>query len=236
MAVIIESSSLGEGMHLLKVKVRSQVHPGQFYMVRSEHGFPLLSRPLSVFDRDEDSISFLFKVVGEGTRILSELRPGMEVRLFGPYGRGFSMELPEKNIALVGGGMGAAPLYYTARRLKEKYPMNEITLYLGFQKENRVMHLFENLGVKTIYSLGGYISEEVVYEDHEVFYTCGPEIMMKRVAEHGIEQGKPVYVSLEKHMACGVGACLGCTCKTQGGNKRVCKEGPVFPGEEIFYE
>lgn len=236
MAVILENRSLGEEMYLLRAQYEGKAEPGQFFMLRSAGSFPLLSRPLSIFDVQDDSITFLYKVIGEGTKEFSRLSQGMELELYGPFGKGFDLIPEGRNVALVGGGMGTAPLFYTAKRIRELSPDKEITLYLGFQKESAVVDVFKELNLPLIFNFGGYVSEEVDYEKHDVIYTCGPEVMMRRVSHNGKEFGKPVFVSLEKHMACGVGACLGCTCKTKEGNKRVCKEGPVFPGEEVFYE
>lgn len=236
MAMILENRPLGEEMYLLKVEHRVEAEPGQFFMIRSAGSFPLLSRPLSIFDKEENSITFLYRVVGAGTKEFTRLGEGMNLELYGPFGKGFDLSPEGKSIALVGGGMGTAPLYYTARRLGELYPEKEIVLYLGFQKESAVVALFKELKAEIKLNFGGYITEDVMYERHDALYTCGPEIMMRKVAEHGKAWKKPVFVSLERHMACGVGACLGCTCKTKEGNKRVCKEGPVFSSEEVFYE
>ena len=164
MAVILENRSLGEEMYLLRAQYEGKAEPGQFFMLRSAGSFPLLSRPLSIFDVQDDSITFLYKVIGEGTKEFSRLSQGMELELYGPFGKGFDLIPEGRNVALVGGGMGTAPLFYTAKRIRELSPDKEITLYLGFQKESAVVDVFKELNLPLIFNFGGYVSEEVDYE------------------------------------------------------------------------
>ncbi|QSX07757.1 dihydroorotate dehydrogenase electron transfer subunit [Alkalibacter rhizosphaerae] len=235
MALVLKNEEMGAGMFLMVTDQGGGAQPGQFYMVRSWDKYPLLSRPVSIFHQDEETTSFLYRVVGEGTELLSRCKPGDPVDLQGPYGTGFPM-VTGKRIAMVGGGIGTAPLYWTAQALKELDGDNEVTLYLGFDEENQATDLFKNLDADLHVQIGGYVTDGLESEEYDLVYTCGPEIMMKKVYEFYRETCKDVYVSMEKRMACGVGACLGCTCETKDGNKRTCKEGPVFPGRSVFYE
>lgn len=233
MAVVLENRYVGSGMFLMVADQGGQAEPGQFYMVRGWDKYPLLSRPISIFHQDQDTTSFLYRVVGEGTQLLSQRKIGDQVTLQGPYGNGFPM-VEGKKVALVGGGIGTAPLYWTAQALRERD--NQVTLYLGFDEENQAAELFEDLDVQVRVQIGGYVTEALEDESWDLVYTCGPEIMMKKVYERYRTSCPEIYVSMEKRMACGVGACLGCTCETKDGNKRTCKDGPVFLGEAVFYE
>lgn len=235
MALIRENKKVGEDLYLLTVEQGGEAVPGQFYMVRSWGKYPLLSRPVSIFHQDETTTTFFYRVVGEGTLLLSQSKKGDDLDLQGPYGKGFPM-VAGKKLALVGGGIGTAPLYWTAMALAEQDPANEVTLYLGFETPNEVLSLFQELGVEVRVQIGGRITEILADDAYDAVYTCGPEIMMKKVYERYKDVCPAIYVSMEKHMACGVGACLGCTCETKEGNKRTCKDGPVFPGGDVFYE
>ena len=186
----------------MKVKAENTAAMGQFYMLRAWGGYPLLSRPISVFDADAETVSFLYKVVGKGTETFAALKPGDEITLDGPHGNGF----PEAKgrIALVGGGVGIAPLYLTAKKLREL-------------DSDTIVDIYDPL-------------------KYDCIMACGPEIMMKVLYKKCKSLGvqAPVYVSMENRMACGIGACLVCTCKTTAGNKRACKDGPVMLGSEVF--
>nr|WP_207740762.1 dihydroorotate dehydrogenase electron transfer subunit [Alkalibacter mobilis] len=209
--------------------------PGQFYMVRGWDKYPLLSRPISIFDSDGKTTKFLYRVVGEGTDLLSKLKPGDEVQLQGPYGNGFP-EIKGNRIALVGGGIGTAPLYLAAKEIKRKNPEKELVLYLGFENSSHAQELFEDIEADARFKIGGYITDIIDFKSHDAVLTCGPEAMMKAVFHEAKDICGEIYVSMEKRMACGVGACLGCTCETKAGNRRTCKDGPVFEGSEVFFE
>ena len=210
---IIENTYIGEDMYQMKVQGEFKGRMGQFYMLRAWDNYPTLSRPISIHDIDENSITFLYKVVGEGTKIFSRLTPGDNIKLEGPYGNGY--QKVEGKVALVGGGIGVAPLYLVAKNI----PSSDS--YLGFRNEPILIDKYEEVcnNVKT----------------------AGPTPMMKalmdKVEKTNAEKGTNtrVMVSLENRMACGMGACLVCTCKTQGGNKKTCKDGPVFWGEDVIF-
>lgn len=234
MARIIENRKLSDDYYLMKVEEQNTVEMGQFYMLRSWDTFPVLSRPISICDADEDSLTFLYRVAGLGTDLFSKLKAGDSITLDGPHGSSFP-DVAGK-IALVGGGVGIAPLFLTAKRLKERHPDALVDIYLGFSKEPVLEEEFRSVADHLIVNTGGFVTDEIDTREYETIMTCGPEIMMKTLYEKCVDQQSDaaVYVSMESRMACGIGACLVCTCKTKAGNKRICREGPVLPGSEVF--
>lgn len=234
MGNILWNRQLSKDFFLMKAEEKSRAKMGQFYMVRGWDKYPLLSRPISVFDSDGKSVTFLYKTVGEGTRLLSALREGDTVELAGPYGNGFPSV--GGDTALVGGGVGVAPLYLAAKTLRAENPRRRVDLYLGFSDVPVLKEQFQAVASCLRINVGGYITDDIDPARYDNILTCGPHIMMKRLYEKCRNTKAEVYVSLESRMACGVGVCLGCTCKTAHGNKKVCKDGPVFPGREIFGE
>ncbi|MFZ7132358.1 MAG: dihydroorotate dehydrogenase electron transfer subunit [Eubacteriales bacterium] len=235
MAKVVENRRMGDGIFALSVQYKGVCKMGQFFMLRAWEDTPLLSRPISIFDYKDHVVVFLLQVVGKGTKILSKLKSGDEITLLGPYGNGFPY-LQEKEIIIIGGGIGTAPLYYCARELYSRNPKRMIHIYLGFRTENKIIDLFRNAFPHVNIDVGGIITDHVDLDEGSVIFTCGPERMMKKVCDISKQKNKKVYASIERKMACGVGACLGCTCNTRNGNKRVCKDGPVFLGEDIIYE
>ncbi|SHK11229.1 dihydroorotate dehydrogenase electron transfer subunit [Tepidibacter formicigenes] len=228
MAKVISNEYLGENMYILKVSGIFKGKMGQFYMLRAWENYPLLSRPISIHDIGEDYISFLYKVVGKGTKILSELKPYDDIKLEGPYGNGF--EEVKGKIALVGGGMGIAPLYLAAKTLKN------VDVYMGFREKAVLEDKFKKYSNEVNITVGRNITDILDVNKYDYILTCGPEIMMKKIVDMAKGTNTKVYVSIENKMACGVGACLVCTCKTKQGNKKTCKDGPVFLGEEVLFD
>lgn len=233
MAKIICNEHLGNDMFLMKIEGNFKGDMGQFYMVRGWDRYPLLSRPLSIHDIDDNSISFLYRVLGEGTEILSKLESEDDITLHGPYGNGY----PEVSgrVALVGGGLGTAPLLLTAKKLREEENIECIDIYLGYREKAILEKEFKEYGDNVIFNIGGFITEDLDSSKYDYILTCGPEIMMEKIVDDCIDKDTKVYVSIEERMACGVGACLVCTCRTKNGNKKTCKDGPVFLGEDVFY-
>jgi len=232
---VLSNDYIGEDMYLLKVEGNFEGTMGQFYMLKGWNSLhPVLSRPFTIFDIEEDSISFLFKVVGEGTNLLSKLKKNDDIHLSGPYGNGF----PESsgNIALVGGGMGIAALFLAAKQLYNKHFIKSIDIYLGFKDTSILLDYFKKYANKLVVDVGNNISGKVNIHKYDYIFSCGPEEMMKSVISKKIFEKPKIFISLEKRMACGVGACLSCSCKTKDGNKLVCKDGPIFPGESIIFE
>jgi dihydroorotate dehydrogenase electron transfer subunit len=203
-------------------------------MLRAWDRFPVLSRPISVHDADRECVSFLCKIVGQGTERFAALRPGDDLVLNGPYGNGYPQE--HGKIALVGGGTGVAPLYFAAKALK-KDPASTVDLFLGFSGEEMLHREFEAVGDSLTVNVGGFITDDIHPSEYDAIFSCGPEVMMRALWKKcKAEQARArVYVSMEQRMACGVGACLGCTIPTAAGRRRVCKDGPVFRAEEVFF-
>lgn len=228
MAEVISNEYLGDNMYLLKIKGSFKGKMGQFYMLRAWDLYPLLSRPISIHDIGEDNISFLYKVVGEGTKILSNLKKDDAIKLEGPYGNGFPNV--KGKVALVGGGMGVAPLYYTAKNIKNT------DVYMGFREEAILEEEFKKCCIEVNVALGDkFVTDILDTGKYDYILTCGPEKMMEKIVKMAEGTNTKVYVSIENKMACGVGACLVCTCKTTNGNKKACKDGPVFLGEEVLF-
>ena len=224
---VIENRYVGEEMYYIKIAGDFDAKMGQFYMLRAWDKYPLLSRPISIYDIDEEGISFLYKVVGEGTKILSRLKKDDSITLQGPYGNGF--EKVEGRVALVGGGVGIAPLYMVAKNIEN------CDCYLGFRDEAIMTEDFEKV-CSNVYTTTGdtFVTDIIDVEKYDYILTCGPTPMMKKLMSMTENTDTRIQVSLENRMACGVGACLVCTCKTHSGNKKTCKDGPVFWGEDVI--
>lgn len=233
-AKVLENEKITDDFYLMKVETENDADLGQFYMLRAWDKFPVLSRPISVFDADQNSVSFLYKIVGQGTEILKELKAGDDITVDGPHGNGFP--LVKGKIALVGGGVGIAPLYLAAKKLKAYDPDNKVDIYLGFSDQALLTERYEAVADNVCVNVGGFVTDDIDPCAYDYIMTCGPEIMMKVLYKKCVAVGAtaPVYVSMENRMACGIGACLVCTCKTNGGNKRACKDGPVMLGSEVF--
>lgn len=213
--------------------------PGQFMMLRTAAVEPFLSRPISIHDADEERLYFVFEARGLGTRNLSSVQKGDEIEILGPLGNGFDIDNIKGKAAVVAGGLGIAPMNYLIKSLKNC----EIDLYAGFRSEvygvDEVSGYVGNVYIATedgSFGAKGYVTEVLKGLHYDVVLCCGPELMMKSVVEICRMKDIPVYISMEKHMACGVGACLVCTCKTNKGNKRTCKDGPVFSGGDVIFD
>lgn len=234
MAKIIFNRKIDSNIYHLKIEGDFEGSRGQFYMLRGWSGYhPVLSRPFSIFDRDSQSISFIYQVVGEGTRLLSKLKKEDNIQIFGPYGKGFPSA--KGKVALIGGGMGLAALYLAAKELKADAKVELVDIYLGFKEKAVLADYFEKVAHKLIIDIGGLISQRVNVNLYDYIFTCGPEEMMKAIVKQKKGQHPQIFISLERRMGCGLGACLSCTCQTSKGNKYTCQDGPVFRGEEIFF-
>lgn len=235
MAKIVDNKKLEGGFSLMTLEGVTMGRPGQFVMVRPGKGLdPLLGRPISLYNADEDHTYLLYQKVGRGTEMLQELREGDEIEVTGPFGNGFPLE--DADIVLIGGGVGVAPLYYLAKAHRAAYPDRKITVHLGFREKAMLTEEYSAVCDELILNIGGFVTDDVDYTMDATYYACGPTPMMNAAAVKAREANAKLYVSLENRMACGAGACLCCTCKTKSGNKRACKDGPVFPAEEVFYE
>lgn len=220
----------------LLMEEKKKIKPGQFFMIKGWEAYdPFLPRPLSVANAKDNELTFLYEVKGKGTHIISKLSTGDTLDVLGPLGNGFTLE-KNKKIALISGGIGIAPMFYLLKSLE-----GEVDFYAGFRNNIYWMDKIEkhvtNLFISTEDgSCGhkGFCIDQFDPQKYDLVLTCGPVPMMKSVLEicDGIV---PVQVSMESRMACGIGACLGCTIETANGMKRVCKEGPVFEGKEVIF-
>lgn len=231
MAKIIENIDVCKDYFILRTDLDVKVYPGQFFMLRAWESYPTLSRPISVYDVT-DGVDFLIEKRGEGTKILESLKEGDEIKLFGPFGNAFYANVDE--VALVGGGVGVAPFHYLIKEIQKLKPSSKITLYIGEREELELENAFKDIDCDIKIKKGGFITDIIDFESHDLIYTCGPEIMMKKVVELAKDHDVTTYVSLEKRMGCGLGACLSCSCETKRGRRRSCKEGPIFKGSDLI--
>lgn len=233
MAEVVANIEVAPNIFRLKAAGAFDGRMGQFYMVRAWDRYPLLSRPLSIFDLNESGIEFLYQVTGEGTKLLSALQPGDKLQLEGPFGNGFPQVQAAGRIALVGGGIGIAPLYYALRHYRGA------DVYLGFSQSGYLTENFEAATTgKVLVNVGGIVLEQVDFNAYDTIIACGPEPMLKAVQHKKLESksAADVYVSLENRMACGIGACLVCSVKCRDKRRKACTDGPVFLAEEVVFE
>lgn len=234
---VLENISISDDIFKMKLKGDFQGEPGQFYMLKSWDNELLLPRPISIYDIDDEGISFLYRVEGKGTGLLSKVEIGERVQIMGPLGNTYNLEHRGK-VAIVAGGIGIAPMAYLSKKLKAK----TTDFYAGFKSVDYSVETVEKNVNKVIVATEtgekgekGFITEYLAPENYDVVFCCGPDVMMKKVIEMCKEAETEVFVSMEKRMACGIGACLVCTCKTNEGNKRTCKDGPVFNGKDLIF-
>lgn len=212
--------------------------PGQFVNIKIDGFF--LRRPISVCDIEENTLTLIYKTVGAGTDKLSKTEKGEKLDILAFLGNGYDLSKSGEAPLLIGGGVGVPPLFLLAKKLvKEgKTP----TAILGFNSADEIFlkDEFEAIGVKTFIatadgSVGtrGFVTDVMKNTDiYTYFYTCGPEPMLRAVYNESKTDGE---FSFEERMGCGFGACVGCTCKTKYGNKRICRDGPVLSKEEIIW-
>ena len=210
--------------------------PGTFVNIKLDGLF--LRRPISVNDYDNESLTIIYKVVGKGTEQLSKLQSGTLDILTG-LGNGYDTSLSGDKPLLIGGGVGVPPLYNLAKKLISEG--KEVSVVLGFNTKSEIFYEEEfkslgcNVGVTTVdgsYGTKGFVTA-LMNGEYTYTYSCGPEPMLKAIYSASNTSGQ---YSFEERMGCGFGACMGCSCKTVTGYKRICKEGPVLVKEEILWE
>ena len=208
---------------------------GQFINIKLEGKF--LRRPISVCDYDENAITIIYKVVGEGTEMMSALPVGETLDVLTGLGNGYDISKGTKPL-LIGGGVGVPPMYNLCKKLIAAG--QKPTVILGFNTKDEIFYEdeFKALGtdvrVTTVdgsYGIKGFVTDAFP-SDYDYFYTCGPMPMFKAIEAKAVTSGQ---YSFEERMGCGFGACMGCSCKTKYGNKRICKDGPVLVREEIIW-
>ena len=236
---ITENIPLTENVYkmVLRGDVSAITAPGQFVNIQLDGLY--LRRPISVCDVSGDCLTIIYKVVGKGTAKLSQMQRGSLDLLTG-LGNGYDLSCAGDRPVLLGGGVGVPPMYLLAKRLLAEGKQVQVILGFNTQKEVFYEKEFRELGaqvtVTTVdgsYGTQGFVTDVLKDMDYTYFYTCGPEPMLKAVYRVSQTSGQ---MSFEKRMGCGFGACMGCSCKTITGYKRICKEGPVMRKEEILWE
>ncbi len=213
--------------------------PGQFVNIELD-GF-YLRRPISICDYDDRTITLIYKVVGSGTEVMSRMTAGAKLDLLTGLGNGFDPAVECRRPLLVGGGVGVPPLYRLAKELSARG--REVTVALGFNTAAEIFYEdeFRTLGAKVFVSTAdgskgtkGFVTDAIRENavEFDYFYACGPMPMLRALCECCEQNGE---LSFEERMGCGFGACMGCSCKTLAGNKRICKDGPVMKREEIIW-
>ena len=211
--------------------------PGQFVNIKLEGLY--LRRPISVCNVEGDQLTIIYKVVGKGTAQMAAMKSG-KLDLLTGLGNGYDLSLSGDKPVLLGGGVGVPPMYMLCKKLLEQG--KAVQVILGFNTKSEVFYEeeFKALGasvtVTTVdgsYGMKGFVTNALETMDYSYFYTCGPEPMLKAIYKASNTSGQ---MSFEKRMGCGFGACMGCSCKTITGYKRICKEGPVMQKEEILWE
>lgn len=254
---VISKKTLSDDVFQIKVEkhqAMGEIKPGQFFnIVASKTGYPLLRRPISVSGFDDETVEFTIKVIGSGTLALSGLCTGDEIDIMGPLGNGFDLEYDSfgyGKVLLVGGGIGVAPIKGLAEKLSSQGVKMDVII--GFRDKPYLVEAFSQLHARmtivsendTAFTLGYVTKPFEAYVNHEKYnmiFACGPEVMLRTVA--GIAESRNIEIQLlmEEKMACGIGACLVCTCKTKEGafgfkHSRMCKDGPMFYGREVIFD
>ena len=215
----------------------SGVKAGQFINIKID-GF-YLRRPISVCEIIDGGIVIIYKIVGKGTEALSKLQAGESLDILTGLGNGYDLSLSGETPLLIGGGVGVPPMYQLAKELIALG--KKVTVILGFNTQSELFYEeeFKALGAKVLvttvdgsYGVKGFVTDAMKDIEYSYFYTCGPEPMLKAVHKSSTSDGE---MSFEERMGCGFGACMGCSCKTLTGNKRICKEGPVLKKGEILW-
>ena len=236
---IVENTALTESVYkmVLRGDTTAITAPGQFVNILLDGLY--LRRPISVCDVQGDLLTIIYKAVGKGTKQMARMTSG-KLDLLTGLGNGYDLSLAGDRPVLLGGGVGVPPMYLLARRLIEQ--SKQMQVILGFNTAAEVFYedAFKALGadvtVTTVdgsYGMKGFVTDALKDLNYSYFYTCGPEPMLKAVYKASRTSGQ---MSFEKRMGCGFGACMGCSCKTITGYKRICKEGPVMKKEEILWE
>ena len=236
---VTENRALTENVFLMKLQgdLSCISAPGQFVNIKLSGLY--LRRPISVCDKDGDTLTIIYKVVGKGTLQMSRMTAGEKLDVLTGLGNGYDTSLSGEKPLLLGGGVGVPPLYLLAKKLISEG--KKVSVILGFNTKSEVFFEkeFRALGCDVTvtcadgsYGTKGFVTDAMPC-DYTYFYTCGPEPMLKAVYRASKTSGQ---MSFEERMGCGFGACMGCSCKTLTGYKRICRDGPVMKKEEILWE
>ena len=236
---VLSNTALTDSVYkmVLSGDISAITAPGQFVNIQLSGQF--LRRPISVCDYDDATLTLVYKVVGKGTGIMSTMQPGEMLDILTGLGNGYNLSQAGDAPLLIGGGVGVPPMYNLAKKLLAAG--KKVSVILGFNTKSEIFYEeeFKALGcevtVTTVdgsYGVKGFVTTALETMDYSYFYTCGPEPMLKAVHKASKTSGQ---MSFEERMGCGFGACMGCSCKTLTGYKRICKEGPVMRKEEIIW-
>lgn len=247
--LITKVCSLAKGVYSMELKtdrIAAEAKPGQFVSLYSADGAKMLPRPISICAIEGRSLRLVYRVAGSGTKEFSQLREGDNIAVQGPLGNGYDVKAPyaSKKAILFGGGIGIPPMLELSKQLD-----CEKNIVLGYRDDETFLaDEFAKYGKVTIASEDGSVGVkgnvlDAVREcgiDGEVIYACGPTPMLRAIKAYAVEHDIECYISLEEKMACGIGACLACVCKTTDiddhskvNNTRICKEGPVFDARKV---
>ena len=237
---IIENMPLTDTVYrmVLEGDTSAITAPGQFVNIQLAGLY--LRRPISVCDLEGDKLTIVYKAVGKGTEQMSRMQSGEKLDVLTGLGNGYDLSLSGDKPVLLGGGVGVPPMYLLAKQLIKQG--KKVSVILGFNTKSEIFYEEEfkkngcDVTVTTVdgsYGTKGFVTTALEAMDYSYFYTCGPEPMLKAVYKSSNTSGQ---MSFEKRMGCGFGACMGCSCKTLTGYKRICKEGPVMKKEEILWE
>ena len=247
-AVIVSQKCIGTDIYDMVLSFprgAKEAKPGQFIAMYCEDGTKILPRPISIcgIDAEKGTLRVVYRIAGEGTRLFSEMKEGDSLEVLGPLGNGFTMK--EEKAIIVGGGIGIPPMLELAKQLS-----CEKTVVLGYRDELFLKDEFESYADVVVATEDGSCGTkgtviDAIKEagvDGKVIYACGPMPMLKALAEYAEAHDMEAQISLEERMACGIGACLGCICKTKKkdhhtnvNNQRICKDGPVFDAKEVVF-
>lgn len=247
-AVVVSQKEIGKDifdMVLSFPKGAKEARPGQFLAMYCNDATKLLPRPISIcgIDAEAGTLRVVYRIAGEGTREFSKMKQGDTLEVMGPLGNGFTMK--EGKAILVGGGIGIPPMLELAKQLSA-----EKTVVLGYRDELFLKDEFEKTAEVAVATEDGNFGTKGTVIDAirenaingDIIYACGPMPMLKALAEYAREHNMEAQISLEERMACGIGACLGCICKTKEkdhhtnvNNSRICKDGPVFDAKEVVF-
>ena len=254
---IVFSANVNE--HIYKMvfncpEIAAHAEMGQFINVYLDKGEMILPRPISIqdVDREKGTLSIMYQIAGKGTEYMTGIGAGKKLNIAGPLGKGFSYENNNK-LALIGGGIGVPPMYYSAKAIRKKHPDAKIKAFIGFRSKEFVIleDEFRALGVETVvttddgsYGCSGNALQAFKESGFpaEAIFACGPSVMLKFVAAFAEEKGIECQVSMEERMGCGIGACVGCAiaikkdCENGFEYKKVCKDGPVFDAREVLWQ
>lgn len=249
-AKILSQNKIADGIYSMWIETPAakDAKPGQFIDVYVNDDSKLLPRPISICEVKDNSLRIVYRVVGGGTKLMSTYLEGDEIEIIGPLGNGFDMK--DGKAILVGGGIGIPPMVELAKNLSEKIGKENVISVMGYRDELFLTDELEQFSTVVIATEDGStgtkgtvidaLDENGV--DGDVLYACGPIPMLKALKDWANEKGIECQISLEERMACGIGACLACVCKTKEKdehsnvcNKRICKDGPVFDANEIDF-